>query len=198
MNVLERLIEQAKNPRGCVGSFMLNIMNTAHATMTEWALGKVKIKEDAVMLDIGCGGGKTIHTLSSMNKNGKLYGIDYSEQAVEDSIRVNKDDVETGKVNIRQANVSNIPFPEESFDIITAFQTHYFWPDLENDVKEIFRVLKHHGHFMIVAELYKINYHMKAYKTKKEMEQLFKKAGFNTVQFHESTNKKWLCIVGGK
>lgn len=198
MTVLERLIEQAKNPRGCVGSFMLNIMNTAHATMTEWALGKMKIREDAVILDIGCGGGKTIHTLSKMNKNGKLYGIDYSEQAVEDSIRVNKSDVEAGKVNIRQASVSDIPFPEGSFDIITAFQTHYFWPDLEGDVKEVFRVLKHGGYFMIVAELYKINYHMKSYKTKKEMEQLFKRVGFNTVQFQESTNKKWLCIIGSK
>jgi ubiquinone/menaquinone biosynthesis C-methylase UbiE len=82
MNLLNKLIEQAKNPDGIVGSFMLRIMNTAHTEMNNWALGSTKIGEDSNVLDVGCGGGKTIQLLSHINKSGRIYGIDYSEQAV--------------------------------------------------------------------------------------------------------------------
>lgn len=198
LNLLNRLIEQAKNPNGIIGSIMLRIMNSAHTSMNQWALEKINIRESAVMLDVGCGGGKTIQLLSKRNTYGKISGIDYSEQAVKDSIRANKQDVEKGKVNILQASVTDIPFPDHTFDIVTAFQTHYFWTDLENGVKEIFRVLNRDGHFLIIAETYKINYHMKSYKTKDELEQLFKKTGFNLVKFYENNNAKWLCVEGHK
>ncbi|GIN69209.1 SAM-dependent methyltransferase [Bacillus sonorensis] len=145
-------------------------------------------------MDIGSGGGKTIHALYIITEYGKLYGIDYLKQAVKDSIRTNWEDVETCKVNIRQASVSDIPFPGNAFDIVTACQTHYFWSDLENDVKEVFRVLKQDGKFMILAELYNINYHMKSCKTTEEMKQLF----FISVEFYENKNKGWLCIIGFK
>ena len=67
MSILQQLIEQAKNPRGTIGSSMLCIMNAAHRRLTNWALQKIHIREDAVILDIGCGGGKTIHSLSRRN-----------------------------------------------------------------------------------------------------------------------------------
>lgn len=157
---------------------------------------KIRIRENTVILDIGCGGGKTIHTLSKMISHGKVYGIDYSEQAVENDIRTNRTDVEAGKVIISRENVSSIPFSDYFFDVITAFQTHYFWTDLENDIKAIFRVLKQEGCLMIVAEAYKIKYHMSSYKTKKELKQLFKQTGFNSVTFHEYNG--WICMIANK
>lgn len=196
MSLLNRLIEQAKNPRGLVGSIMLSIMNNAHNGMNNWALELVKVRDDAVMLDIGTGGGQTLYKMSKIIMSGKLFGIDYSEDAVKKSIKLNKMDVEKGKTYIQQASVSKLPFAEKTFDLITAFQTHYFWPDLENDVKEVYRVLKQGGTFVMVAELYKINYHMKSYKTKEELEHLFNKLGFESVHFYES--KGWLCTLGVK
>ncbi|WP_410981769.1 class I SAM-dependent methyltransferase [Bacillus cereus] len=196
MRVLQKLIEQAKNPRGSIGSSMLCIMNTVHARLTNWALQKMYVREDAVILDIGCGGGKTIHTLSKMTPAGKIYGIDYSEQAVENSIKSNRNDVKHGKVMIHKASVSSIPFDDNFFDLITAFQTHYFWPDLKNDIKEVFRALKPNGSFMIVAEVFKINYHMQKFKTTEELVTLFNKTGFQHVKCYEE--KGCLCIVGSK
>ncbi|MEI4802081.1 class I SAM-dependent methyltransferase [Bacillus sp. NPDC077411] len=196
MSVLTKLIEQAKNPRGFVGASMLCIMNAAHTNMTRWALSNVKINGHANVLDIGCGGGKTIHTLSKMNQDGKIYGIDYSKQAVENSIKLNKKDIDLGKVLIKQASVSAMPFSNDFFDIITAFQTHYFWPNLENDVKEVFRVLTSNGYFIIAAELYKINYHMRKFKTKEDIEKLLKETGFSNVVFHEYRGS--ICIIARK
>ncbi|MBO1626064.1 class I SAM-dependent methyltransferase [Bacillus arachidis] len=196
MSVLQKLIEQAKNPRGSIGSSMLCIMNTAHVRLTNWALQKINIPKDSIILDIGCGGGRTIHTLSKINTSGKIYGIDYSEKAVESSIKSNITDVKNEKVIIRKASVSSIPYHNEFFNLITAFQTHYFWPDLENDIKEVFRVLKPNGSFMIVAETFKINYHMQKFKTTEELVDLFSKTGFQHVKCYEE--KGCLCIVGSK
>lgn len=196
MSVLQKLIEQAKNPRGSIGSSMLCIMNTAHTRLTNWALQKINVRKDAVILDIGCGGGKTIHTLSKMTPAGKIYGIDYSEKAVENSIKTNIKDVKNEKVMIHQASVSSIPFRDNFFDLITAFQTHYFWPDLKNDIQEVFRVLKPNGSFLLVAETFKINYHMQNFKTTEELVNLFYTTGFQHVEFHEE--KSCLCIVGCK
>ncbi|RWS42183.1 class I SAM-dependent methyltransferase [Bacillus mycoides] len=196
MSILQRLIEQAKNPRGTIGSSMLYIMNAAHTRLTNWALQKIHIREDAVILDIGCGGGKTIHSLSRLTPHGKIYGIDYSEQAVENSKKTNTKDVETEKVIIHQASVSSIPHTTNFFNLITAFQTHYFWPDVEHDMKEVFRILKPNGSFLLVAETFKIQYHMDKFKTTEELVNLFYKTGFTSVQCYEE--RGCLCVIGNK
>lgn len=186
LSILQRLIEQAKNPRGTIGSSMLCIMNTAHTRLINWALQKVHIKTDAFILDIGCGGGKAIHTLSKQTPLGKIYGIDYSNQAVENSKKANMQDIKTEKVIIHQASVSSIPYHTNFFDLITAFQTHYFWPDVEHDLKEVFRVLKPNGSFLLVAETFKIQYHMDKFKT----------TGFQSVKYYEE--RGCLCVIGNK
>ncbi|MBJ8103993.1 MULTISPECIES: class I SAM-dependent methyltransferase [Bacillus cereus group] len=172
MGILQRLIKQVKNPRGTIGSSMLCIMNSAHTRLTNWALQKIHIREDAVILDIGCGGGKTIHTLSRLTPFGKIYGIDYSDQAVKDSIHTN------------------------CFDLITAFQTHYFWPDVKHDIKEVFRILKPNGSFLLVAETFKVQYHMDEFKTTESLVNLFYKTGFTSVKYYEE--RGFLCVIGNK
>ncbi|MGE7633378.1 class I SAM-dependent methyltransferase [Bacillus paramycoides] len=196
MGILQRLIEQAKNPRGTIGSSMLCIMNAAHTRLTNWALQKIHIREDAIILDIGCGGGKTIHTLSRLTPHGKIYGIDYSNQAVENSKKANMKDVKAAKVIIHQASVSSIPYHPDFFDLITAFQTHYFWPDVEHDIKEVFRVLKPNGSFLLVAETFKIQYHMDTFKATEELVNLFYKTGFKGVKCYEE--RGCLCLIGNK
>ena len=196
MSILQQLIQQAKNPRGTIGSSMLCIMNAAHTKLTKWALQKVHIKTEAVILDIGCGGGKTIHTLSKRTTFGKIYGIDYSDQAVKNSIQTNAKDVQKQKVIVQQASVSSIPHHTNFFDLITAFQTHYFWPDVEHDIKEVLRVLQPNGSFLLVAETFKIQYHMKKFKTTEELINLFYKTGFKSVKCYEE--RGCICVIGNK
>ncbi|MGM7680553.1 hypothetical protein ACSVDA_00235 [Cytobacillus sp. Hm23] len=59
-------------------------------------------------------------------------------------------------------------------------------------------MLKSDEIFLIVAETYKINYHMQSYKTKEDMEQLLISTGFGSVTFYENTARGWLCIEGRK
>ncbi len=196
MKLLNALIEQAKNPRGWLGKTMLNIMNQAHNKMTVWGLEKVQLKDKDVILDIGCGGGQTLKILSSLISNGTIYGVDYSEKAVATTTDKNWKDVQNKKIIVQHADVTSLPFSEDFFDVITAFQTHYFWPDLKNNIVEVNRILKQGGQFLLVAELYKINYHMKEYKTVETLKELFLRSGFSTVTV--SQTKTQLCMVGEK
>lgn len=104
--------------------------------------------------------------------------------------------MQSGKVEIVVGEVSKLPFEDNYFDIITAVQTHYYWPDLKNDVKEVYRVMNTNGKLLIAAEIYKINYHMEGYKTSDEMKELLQSLGFRKVTIEE--DGKWRYVIGEK
>lgn len=198
MSLLQRLIEQAKKPNGWIGSWMLRVMNIAHRGMNAWFIRQGAINDGDRVLDIGCGGGKTLQILSKLNPNGIIYGIDISSQAVKESIKMNEAQVKNGSVIVKEASVSSIPYEDQFFDAITAFQTHFFWPSLEQDVAEVWRVLKSGGKLIIIAELYKMKYHMEVYQTPAVMKELLERTGFQTVYVTEKSSKGWLCITAIK
>ena len=81
-----------------------------------------------------------------------MIGIDYSEVSVIKSSKINKAEIENKHCEILQGNVMKLPFRKETFDIITAFETIYFWPDINEAFKQVYRVLKVSGTFMICNE----------------------------------------------
>ncbi|WP_438941222.1 hypothetical protein [Lysinibacillus parviboronicapiens] len=50
MTLLQRLIDQAKNPKGFVGSAILQIMNVAHRGMNKWLIDSGTIKDGDIVL----------------------------------------------------------------------------------------------------------------------------------------------------
>jgi 2-polyprenyl-3-methyl-5-hydroxy-6-metoxy-1,4-benzoquinol methylase len=82
MNFLKRILVQSKKPSGRFGRFLATGMNFGHSGLTKWGLGFIDIKSDIDVLDIGCGGGKTVKQLAGIATGGKVVGIDYSPDAV--------------------------------------------------------------------------------------------------------------------
>ena len=107
-----------------------------------------------MILDIGCGGGGTVHKLAKIATNGKVYGIDFSDESVMVSRMTNKQFVQMGRVEIQQSSVSCLPFSDNNFDLVTAVNTHNYWPDLVTDMQEILRVLKPSGKLIIIGSVY--------------------------------------------
>jgi ubiquinone/menaquinone biosynthesis C-methylase UbiE len=128
-------------------------MNVAHIAVSRWGLGHLAIGPADHILDIGCGGGKNVARMLKRAGEGKVCGLDYSEVSVEKTQRVNRKAVRAGRAEIRLGSVSENPWPDNTFDIVTAFETVYFWPDFAQDLREVRRVLKPGGLFFICNEI---------------------------------------------
>ncbi len=210
MGLISKLLNQFLKPTGWLGRLNLSDMNRRHSKLTDWGLKRISIEKHYTILDVGCGGGRTVYKLAAIAPEGKIYGIDYSEESVAASRRTNKQWLEMGRVEIRHDSVSQLPFSNNMFDLATAVETHFFWPDLPADMQEVLRVLKPGGTLIIIAEAYKGGKYDKtlqklvglfnnfAYLNVNEHKELFTKAGYSDVQIFEEYNKGWLCGVGTK
>lgn len=152
MGLLKTFFTNCAYPHGRMGRAMLKFMNWCHAPLTNWGLSLVEIQEGWTMLDIGCGGGATLQRLLKRSKNGKVYGIDISEESVAKARAVNADVLDK-QVFVCQGSAEKLPYKNESFDLVTAVETVYFWPNLPECLQEVRRVLKSGGHFVIMVEV---------------------------------------------
>ena len=139
--------ENTRKPVGLGGKIMVAMMNFGHSAMAEWGLSFLQPAPDAMVLDCGCGGGANIKTLLKLCPNGKVQGIDYSAVSVEKARKVNARAIAAGRCTVQQASVAELPFEAEQFDVVTAFETVYFWPELAQNFREVYRVLKPGGIF---------------------------------------------------
>jgi SAM-dependent methyltransferase len=152
---LPYMLNQVRKPTRWIGRFFLWMMNISHAGLTDWGLKHVQIEKHFTILDVGCGGGRTIQKLAAIATEGMLWGIDYAEGSVAASRATNRELIEAGRVEIRQASVSQLPFTDDKFNLVTAVETQYYWPNLIKDMQEVLRVLKPGGTLIIIAESYK-------------------------------------------
>lgn len=151
-NLMKSFFSQCAHPKGFLGNLMLRFMNFGHAPLTNWGLGFIDFQDKWTMLDIGCGGGATLKRLLKRSKDAKVYGIDISENSVAKAKQVNSKVLDK-QVFVTQGSAEKLPYEDEKFDLITAVETVYFWPNISNCFKEVKRVLKHGGQFAIMIEV---------------------------------------------
>lgn len=196
-------------PTGSAGEEMLERMSESHRSVTEWAFSYLNINGSENVLDIGCGGGAALKKMSAIISTGHLVGADYSAVSVKLSRKNNLSDIDSGKMNIIQASVENLPFQDNSFNIIYTVESFYFWSNPLESLKEVRRVLADGGIFLIVADIYGdaelseediIN--IKKYNlfnpTLSQFRELLESAGFSDVKIHTKKGKSWVCVESKK
>ena len=205
----KELIINARKPIGLLGRKILDRMNRSHEMMARWGVSHFDISPDSIILDIGCGGGKNIERFAKLINGGKVIGIDYSEISVEKSIEINRKYIDEGKVEVVQGSVSEMPFENETFDIVTGFETIYFWPDFINDLKEVNRVLKKGGLVFFCNEAVYREGEMEKYDDLVELldmkiysedvlKESLEKTGFKDFKAYIDEENDWICITAVK
>lgn len=152
MGLFKKLFTNCACPQGRMGRAMLKFMNLCHAPLTNWGLNLVGIQDGWTILDIGCGGGATLQRLLKRSQGSTVYGIDISEESVAKARQVNAR-VLNKQVFVCQGSAEQLPYDDETFDLVTAVETVYFWPHLPACFQEVRRVLKQGGKFAILIEV---------------------------------------------
>jgi ubiquinone/menaquinone biosynthesis C-methylase UbiE len=185
-------------------------MNARHSKVTDWGLSHTRVEKHFTILDIGCGGGRTVSKLAATATEGKIYGIDYSSASVAHARKTNTHWIQIGRVEIQAGSVSQLPFGAGTFDLVVAVETHFWWPDLPADFREVLRVVKPGGTFAIIAEVYRGAESRTAKLVEKylpvtgmrflssdEHRHLLTDAGYKDVQITVDPGKGWI-FAGGK
>lgn len=126
-------------------------MNLGHAPLSRWGLSFLEWQPQWTVLDIGCGGGANLSRMLRLCPQGKVYGLDYSQVSVDCSCRKNRKALGS-RCFVECGTADSIPWQDGMFDVVTAFETVYFWGDLNRCFKEVARVLRPEGRFLICCE----------------------------------------------
>ena len=199
-------IDQCMKPHGEEGIETIANMNENHKDISKFAFECVNVNNTDNILDIGCGGGVNIEKFLKLTEN-NVDGLDYSDISVQESIKRNKSAVDENRCHIIQADVSNMPIENETYDLVSAFETIYFWPDIENTFKEVLRIIKQNGQFMIAQgtdgnhpddeKWLNTIEGMRVY-TAPQLEQYLINAGFKNVNSYKKENDYILVVIAQK
>ncbi len=204
--MVAKKIDQCMRPHGEEGIETIKNMNENHKYISEFAFECIDLGDNDRILDIGCGGGVNIEKFLKITSE-NVDGLDYSEVSVAESIKRNSQAYTNGRCNIIQADVSNMPLENESYDLVSAFETVYFWPNISETFKEVFRIIKPNGRFMIaqgtdgnhpddekwLSEVEGMNLY-----TADELEKYLLNAGFKNVESRVKENDYILVVIATK
>lgn len=196
------------DPKGSEGREALESMNSHHKELSEWAMSLLPSIDPDSILDVGCGGGMQLNMLGSKFPKAYLTGVDFSEDAVTFASETNKIKIEAGMCRIDQAPAEELPYSNVTFDLVSAFETYFFWSDLDLAFSEVYRVLKPKGILMVISEQYPdpkfkkrndeacMRTGMKLIHNY-ELLSILKNAGFST-EYTTLPEKNWVCFIAKK
>lgn len=204
------LIVNARKPEGELGDKLLERMNRSHENLAQWVCNQLNIEKNDYILDIGCGGGVNVKRFAEIiSDDGKVVGLDYSDVSVEKTTKLNEEFIKEGKVEVVEGSVSEMPFDDGTFDMVTGFETIYFWPNFIEDLKEVNRVLKKEGVLCFGNEARHEDGEMDKYDdlidlldmkiyTDEVLEKSLESAGFKEIELNKNPDNLWICIKAVK
>lgn len=200
--IVKSYIANVKNPENTRrGRWQLRAMNNRYSMLGVWGLSHVNFARKRLVLDVGCGGGKNLERILKQSKQINAVGVDISPASVQVTKKKNSRAVKDGRLQVVQGQAESLPFASNLFDLVTAFETVYFW-DIEKGLAEVYRTLKKGGQLLIVNESqsskgieeYEDEVGFTVY-TKDELCKIVKKAGFKNIRSDVGENGGWVAIV---
>jgi len=112
-----------------------------------WELGRLEPGER--VLDLGCGAGtETLVAAQMVGPEGRVTGIDMTPEMLAKA-RGAADELGTENVELVEAEVEQLPFPDASFDVVISNGVIDLIPDKDAVFAELFRVLVPGGRLQI-------------------------------------------------
>lgn len=202
-NFINRILQNTRKPEGFFGRMILFGMNKGHAELSKWGMSCLSWQPEWKVLDIGCGGGANLSQILKRCPKGRAYGLDISPESVAFAQKKNKKNLGT-RCFVEQGSASNLPYDDCTFNVVTAFETVYFWGDLQHAFAEVTRVLKNGGYFLICCEMSDPTNEMWSSRidemvvhSANELESILSQTGFINIAVYQQ-KEEHLCIIAQK
>ena len=117
------------------------------AQRARFIFSQVEAQNPAKILDVGCGRGFYVQTLSSYDFVKKIYGLDENL----DYLGKAKKYLNKSRVVLTKGNAYALPFPDASFDCVVLSEVLEHLADEQKALAEIFRVLKKGGMLLVTV-----------------------------------------------
>jgi SAM-dependent methyltransferase len=163
-------------------------MEQDHLPITLPVLEKMRLAPTDNVLDVGCGAGWLSRRLAKLVPEGRVVGMDISDEMIRHARRASAD---FGNLLFVTGEVKEIPWQPHFFAHAISVESSYYWPDPAAGIKDIFRVLHDGGSAWILINYYRDNPHshqwgeLLAVPTRllsgDEWAELFQNAGFTNV-----------------
>lgn len=140
---------QSARPSGVAGRVLGRIMRVETAAANEATIAAAGISTDAQVLDLGCGAGHTVRRVAERLTTGRVTGIDPSPSMVVMARRHARSAIARGRAQVIPGRAEEISWPSASLDRVLSTHTVYFWPDVSAVAREVRRVLRPGGRFVL-------------------------------------------------
>src|SRR6476659_2459962 len=126
-------------------------MERGHRPVGEQAIARMGVESTSRVLDVGCGSGWATRLLADYAVNGRVTGIDISDEMVNLARESSRSHPHTA---FEVASAEQLPFPDNEFTHAFSMESLYYYRNIPKALKEIQRVLKPGGSFFAVVDLY--------------------------------------------
>jgi ubiquinone/menaquinone biosynthesis C-methylase UbiE len=118
-----------------------------------WIVDLLQVQPADRVLDVGCGPGVFVSLAAERATAGLVCGVDPSTVMLDQAAARNQAAVQAGRVELRQAGASALPYPDGSFTKVCSMHSMYFWPSVEAGLQELSRVLAPGGRLAIAVRM---------------------------------------------
>lgn len=208
MGVGRFMAGQLRQPSGWFGSQVVSrLMNLGNRQIVETAVALLEIQPQHRVLEIGFGGGAGLARLAEQVQSGVVMGVDFSADMVRRAERRFRKEIAAGRMEVQLGDVSQLPYPDESFDRGLTVNTIYFWPDALKGLEEIRRVLKPQGRVAVAIRSkekmskYQVTRHGFRLFSPGELAGLMQMAGFRALRVERRDQEKsydQVIVVGSR
>jgi SAM-dependent methyltransferase len=131
-------------------------MEQEHLPIVLPVLDRMRLAPDDNVLDVGCGSGWLARLLAEQVPEGRVVGVDISDEMIRRARRLH-DDLENVMFVIGEAE--EIPWDAQFFTKALTVESAFYWPDPARGMREIFRVLREGGSAWVLINFYRENPH---------------------------------------
>ncbi|MFT5263723.1 MAG: SAM-dependent methyltransferase [Ulvibacter sp.] len=187
---LNEIENQLSFPKGKNGIKLGEKMNTSNIEMTLSSINALDLKNDCTVLEIGHGSCGHLYQVLNNAKNIRYIGLEVSKTMQQEAMRINQELLKEKEAAFLLYDGQKMDFRDNRMDRIFTVNTIYFWKEPIEFLKEIYRILKSDGLFVLtfahkffMEQLPFVGEKFNLFSPQ-DIRALIKKSSFSNIQIH--------------